>query len=145
MAIGPTQLLIVLGLDRRDFHEALLAELERLHEEGIVCLLDAIAVDKGSDGAVQVRQLGDAGADTSIGIDRGLDVLAEVPDGSSAALVLLEHHWAWRLHDVIAALGGFAVSDGFIISPLDPDRFAASRLAAQARADGRVGDVQPAI
>src|SRR6195952_228520 len=46
------------------------------------------------------------------------DVLADIPNGSAAALVLLEHHWAVGLRDAVARAGGFRVSDGFI-SPLD--------------------------
>jgi uncharacterized membrane protein len=46
------------------------------------------------------------------------DVLEEIPAGSAAALVLLEHHWAVPLRDAIARAGGFRISDGFI-SPLD--------------------------
>ena len=46
------------------------------------------------------------------------DVLADIPDDSAAALILLEHHWAVPLRDAIAPAGGFRVSDGFI-SPLD--------------------------
>jgi len=46
------------------------------------------------------------------------DVLAEIPNDSAAALVLLEHRWAVPLRDAIARAGGFRISDGFI-SPLD--------------------------
>ena len=46
------------------------------------------------------------------------DVLADIPDDSAAALLLLEHHWAVPLRDSIARAGGFRLSDGFI-SPLD--------------------------
>jgi uncharacterized membrane protein len=46
------------------------------------------------------------------------DVLEEIPNGSAAALVLLEHHWAIPLRDAVANAGGFRISDGFI-SPLD--------------------------
>jgi uncharacterized membrane protein len=46
------------------------------------------------------------------------DVLADIPNDSAAALVLLEHHWAVPLRDAIARAGGFRLSDGFI-SPLD--------------------------
>lgn len=46
------------------------------------------------------------------------DVLDEIPDGSAAALVLLEHRWAIPLRDAIAAAGGYRLGDGFI-SPLD--------------------------
>jgi uncharacterized membrane protein len=46
------------------------------------------------------------------------DVLADIPDDSAAALILLEHHWAVPLRDAIARASGFRISDGFI-SPLD--------------------------
>lgn len=139
MAIGPTQLLIVVSLKRRDFHDGLIAELERLHDEAIVHVVDAVALDKDAAGEVEVRQLVEAGEGASIGLDCAIDVLSELPNGSSAALVLLEHHWAWRLHDVIASLSGFAVSDGFIVSPLDLGSFAAAAPAAAVRGDERVG------
>ena len=46
------------------------------------------------------------------------DVLAEIPDDSAAALLLIEHHWAVPLRDAIARAGGFRLADGFI-SPFD--------------------------
>jgi uncharacterized membrane protein len=46
------------------------------------------------------------------------DVLEEIPNGSAAALVLLEHTWAIPLRDAVVAAGGFRIGDGFI-SPLD--------------------------
>ena len=50
--------------------------------------------------------------------DDAWDVLAEIPNDSAAALLLIEHHWAVPLRDAVARAGGFRVSDGFI-SPLD--------------------------
>jgi uncharacterized membrane protein len=46
------------------------------------------------------------------------DVLEEIPAGSAAAVLLLEHVWAIPLRDAVASAGGFRISDGFI-SPLD--------------------------
>ena len=50
--------------------------------------------------------------------DDAWDVLDEIPNGSAAALVLLEHRWAIPLRDAIASAGGYRLGDGFI-SPLD--------------------------
>jgi uncharacterized membrane protein len=50
--------------------------------------------------------------------DDAWDILAEIPDDSAAALLLIEHHWAVPLRDAIARAGGFRISDGFI-SPFD--------------------------
>ena len=53
-----------------------------------------------------------------LGDPDGWDVLADIPDDSAAALLLIEHHWAVPLRDAIARAGGFRLSDGFI-SPFD--------------------------
>ena len=50
--------------------------------------------------------------------DDAWDVLAEIPNGSAAALLLIEHHWAVPLRDAVLRAGGFRIGDGFI-SPLD--------------------------
>jgi len=50
--------------------------------------------------------------------DEAWDIVAEIPNDSAAALVLIEHHWAVPLRDAIARAGGFRLADGFI-SPLD--------------------------
>jgi uncharacterized membrane protein len=46
------------------------------------------------------------------------DVLEEIPNGSAAALLLIEHHWAVPLRDAVLRAGGLRIGDGFI-SPLD--------------------------
>lgn len=46
------------------------------------------------------------------------DALAEIPEDSAAALILIEHRWAIPLRDAIARAGGFRLASEFI-SPLD--------------------------
>ncbi|MCE0766108.1 hypothetical protein LWC35_24855 [Pseudonocardia kujensis] len=46
------------------------------------------------------------------------DVLADIPNDSAAALLLIEHHWAVPLRDAVAEAHGFRINDAFI-SPLD--------------------------
>ena len=46
------------------------------------------------------------------------DVLAEIPNDSAAALLLIEHHWAVPLRDAIARAGGYRIGDAFV-SPFD--------------------------
>jgi len=48
----------------------------------------------------------------------GWDILEDIPNGSAAALILLEHHWAVPLRDAIARAGGYRLADG-MISPYD--------------------------
>jgi uncharacterized membrane protein len=52
------------------------------------------------------------------GDEEAWDVLAEIPNDSAAALILIEHHWAVPLRDAIVRANGFRIADGFI-SPLD--------------------------
>ena len=46
------------------------------------------------------------------------DVIDEIPNGSAAALILLEHQWAVPLRDAVARAGGYRIADG-MISPYD--------------------------
>jgi uncharacterized membrane protein len=77
---------------------------------------------EGEEGAEAGAELGaEQAAAEGIDVFAGAeewDVLADIPDDSAAALILLEHHWAVPLRDAIARAGGFRLSDGFI-SPLD--------------------------
>jgi uncharacterized membrane protein len=56
MAIGPVQL-IVLGFEHPEFHGEIIAELERLKESDTVRVIDALAVHKDADGAMEVQHL----------------------------------------------------------------------------------------
>ncbi len=56
MAIGPVQL-IALGFSHPNFHGEVIAELERLHENGMVKVIDSLAVYKDADGELEVEHL----------------------------------------------------------------------------------------
>src|SRR5512140_1639560 len=56
MGIGPVQL-IVLGFSHPNFHGEVIAELERLHENGMVRVIDSLAVYKDADGDLEVEHL----------------------------------------------------------------------------------------
>jgi uncharacterized membrane protein len=152
MAIGPVQLL-VLGFQQPDFRGEILAELDRLKENDVVRVIDALAVYKdaegevttlersdlsdeeaaefgavvgalvglgmaGEEGAEAGAELGAEAAGETFGDETDWDVVAELPNDSAAALILLEHRWAIPLRDAVVRAGGFPVSDGFI-HPLD--------------------------
>jgi hypothetical protein len=118
--------LIVLGFPHREFHGEIVSELERLRDSDTVRVFDALAVHKHAEGEIEVQHLCHARQDEAIELSGAVgaldeetwDVLDDIPDGSSAALLLIEHHWAVPLRDAIARAGGFRISDGFI-SPLD--------------------------
>jgi uncharacterized membrane protein len=78
----------------------------------------------GIEGESGIEAGAEAGAEASAGgiqmfsDQDAWDVLAEIPNGSAAALLLIEHHWAVPLRNAVASAGGFRISDGFV-SPLD--------------------------
>jgi uncharacterized membrane protein len=155
MAIGPVQLL-VLGFRQPNFHGEIREELDRLRDNDLVRVIDALAVRKDADGEVSVlhesqlsgeetaqfgavvgallglgaageegmavgAELGAATAEERGGVfseEEAWDVLADIPEDTAAALILLEHRWAIPLRDAIARAGGFRLAAEFI-SPLD--------------------------
>ena len=152
MTIGPVQLL-VLGFDHPNFQGEILGELERLRDDHMVRVIDALAVYKAVGGevtALKESQLSGeemvefgavvgalvgigAGVGADVGAEAGAerviaqggmfgedawDALAEIPEESAAALILLEHRWAIPLRDAIGRARGVRLASEFI-SPLD--------------------------
>ena len=77
--------------------------------------------EDGEEGAEAGAVAGaEAAADgfTPLGGIDDWDILEDIPNGSAAALILLEHQWAVPLRDPVARAGGYRIGDGFI-SPLD--------------------------
>jgi uncharacterized membrane protein len=101
-------------------HLSNLSDDEAVEVGSVVGALIGLGFD-GEDGAEAGAQAGaEAAADgiSAFSDAEAWDVLEDIPNGSAAALVLLEHHWAVGLRDAVARAGGYRVSDGFI-SPLD--------------------------
>ena len=65
MAIGPVQL-IVLGFSHPNFHGEVIAELERLRENDMVRVIDALAVYKDAKGELEVEHLSNLTEDEAI-------------------------------------------------------------------------------
>jgi uncharacterized membrane protein len=74
--------------------------------------------EEGADAGAQAGAEAAADGISAFSDADAWDVIEDIPNGSAAALVLLEHHWAVGLRDAVVRAGGFRVSDGFI-SPLD--------------------------
>src|SRR5919198_1229206 len=66
MAIGPVQLL-VLGFSHPDFHGEIRAELERLKDNDLVRVIDALAVRKDAAGEVSVLHESQLSSDEAAG------------------------------------------------------------------------------
>jgi len=101
-------------------HLSNLSQDEAIELGSVVGALIGLGFD-GEEGAEAGAQAGAEAAADGISVfpeDDAWDVLEDIPNGSAAAVLLLEHHWAVGLRDAVVRAGGFRVSDGFI-SPLD--------------------------
>lgn len=74
----------------------------------------------GEEGAEIGAALGaEAAAENDEGMfDDALDVLAEIPPDSAAAIILLEHRWAIPVRDAVYRANGFPVASTFV-TPID--------------------------
>ena len=99
MAIGPVQL-IVLGFDHPEFHGEIIAELERLRESDTVRVIDALAVHKAANGAIEVQHLSNLSKDEAIELGSKVGALVGLGIDGEEGLV------------AGAAAGGEAAADG---------------------------------
>jgi uncharacterized membrane protein len=98
----------------------------------------------GEEGAEALAQAGaEAAAEDGVNVfsdnEEVWDVLADIPNDTAAALLLIEHHWAVPLRDAIARANGFRIADGFI-SPFD---LVAIGLLTAAEAEAQAEAEQP--
>jgi uncharacterized membrane protein len=98
MAVGPVQLL-VLGFSEPEFRGEITRELEKLRESDTVRVIDALAVHKDAEGAIEVQHLSNLTNDEAaelgskvaalVGLDiageEGLHAPAEIGDDEAAA------------------------------------------------------------
>ena len=102
-------------------HLSNLTDEEAIEIGSVVGALVGLGIE-GEEGLELGAELGAiAGADGELDVfdeEDAWDVIAEIPNDSAAALLLLEHTWAVPLRNAVARAGGVRISDGFI-SPLD--------------------------
>ena len=151
MTVGPVQMLVLGFDDSSKLKGQILAEMQRLKEQDIVRLIDAIAVKKSETGEVEVLHQSDLSGDEAVefgaivgaliglgaegeegaeaGAKAGAEALEDghvfdedevwyvtdaIPNGTAAAIALIEHRWAIPLRDAIARAGGMALADEWI-------------------------------
>jgi uncharacterized membrane protein len=96
------------------------AHLSNLTEEEAVELGTKVGalIGLGIEGEEGLEKGAEAGAEAAAdGVEifsdeQAWDVLADIPDDSAAALLLIEHHWAVPLRDAIARAGGSGSATG---------------------------------
>jgi uncharacterized membrane protein len=85
MPIGPVQLLVV-SFDKPDFSGEILAELSRLRENEVIRLIDALAVQKNSDGSLTALQWSDLSIEEAEGLGATVGALLGLGVGGDAGM-----------------------------------------------------------
>jgi len=119
MALGPIEVLLV-GFPGNQFKGEIIPEIQRLINDDIISLIDALLLRKDDNGEVIFSEFDEEGGNEDAArlaglIDRfddlisdeDVDSLAEgLEPNSSAAILVFEHTWAKGLRDAIAGAGG---------------------------------------
>ena len=74
MPLGPVQL-VVLGFEHPDFHGEIIANLESLHEDGAVRVIDSLVVHKDASGELEVEHLSNLTRDEAIEVGSAVGAL----------------------------------------------------------------------
>jgi uncharacterized membrane protein len=93
-----------------------LSEEERMRLGSIAGALIGLRAG-GLDGAEEGAELGAlavAERDAGLSADRLGDLADAIPNGTSAAILVIEHHWATRLRDALADAGGHNLMQAMI-------------------------------
>lgn len=162
---APLQVMVLSFSRGAGSEDRILAEVDRLRGRGVLRLLDMLFVAKSMDGTIERLAIGDdedfgallaavfpitgggpAGPAPAAGPafdPAGAQALADsLEPGGALAFLLVEHHWAVPLFDVIAETGGMLIGEGFLtadsglvvgaeVAAMDE----ASQVIAQAQAD----------
>lgn len=144
-AMGPLEYLVI-EFEGSHFTGEILPELRRLHDQGILRVVDLLLIQKDAQGVVTARELSDLSPEEAepFGPIAGdiLDLLsvtdveavaADLPLNSTGAIALFEHIWAIHLRDTIAAAQGRLISGG-LLPASEVERLGAELAAEHAAA-----------
>ncbi len=125
---GPVELILV-GFEGERPGPEIVSAFEEVVDAGAVRLLDLLFVTKSPEGDLTVLELDEAGEQIGVGdlvleatglasLDDVEELAAEIPAGSSAALLVIELLWAKNLASKLAGNGGTVVSSERIPAPV---------------------------
>jgi uncharacterized membrane protein len=142
MEIGPREY-VVLGFEDQKFTSEVLPELNAIQENGLIQVVDLLFVSKAADGTVTAREVSELNDEalqaytglaeelTGLFTARDVEQLArEIPPGTSAVIVLLEHTWTLRLAEAVRRAGGMLFTGG-IVTPDALEKVSAELAAAK--------------
>jgi hypothetical protein len=126
MTLGPLEYLVV-GFEGNRFTGQILRELRAAHDKGIIRVVDLLFLTKDESGNLAAMELSDLSGEEAeqLGPIAGdlLQVLepddveaaaSNIPNNSSAGLLLFEHTWAVGLKEAIMNAGGIPLAGGLV-------------------------------
>jgi len=126
MEIGPLEY-VVIGLQDDRFKSSILPELNTIQQNRLIRVVDLLFVSKDTDGTVSVQEVNElseeeqpaytALAENLAGLLTAQDIehlAREIPVGSEAVIVLLEHTWTLGLAEAVRRAGGVLFTGGMV-------------------------------
>lgn len=125
---GPVEILLI-GFEGDRPGPAVVAAMNDVIKAGAVKLLDLTFISKSESGELTVLELDQVSEEYGFGTveleqnglaaDEDLDYLAsEIPDGSSAAVLVIEHVWARMFAQRLAEANGAVIDSQRIPAPI---------------------------
>ena len=124
--LGPVDYLVVeFPAGQQNFTGEAAAELLRLHDAGLIRVMDLVLIGKGPDGTVMAQELGDldemgefARLETELAETLAAEDVstfgAVMAPGSAGAVLVYENLWAARMGAALRHAGGQLVANGRI-------------------------------
>jgi hypothetical protein len=126
MTLGPLEYILV-GFEGNRFTGQILPELRAARDKGIIRVIDLLLILKDENGNTAVMELSDLSSEEAdqfgpIANDL-LEVLSQddveavadqIPNNSSAGLMVFEHTWAVSLKEAILNAGGIPLAGGLV-------------------------------
>ena len=126
MTLGPLEYILI-GFEGNRFTGQILRELRAAKEKGIIRIIDLLLIMKDENGDITALELSDLGGEDAEAFGPIAGDLLEVfepddvetaasdlPNNSSAALLLIEQTWAIPLKEAILNAGGIRVAGGSV-------------------------------
>jgi hypothetical protein len=124
MALGPIELLVI-GFPGNQFTGGILPEIERLVDDDVITLVDALLIYKDDNGGIEIIELDQVDASQDVAalsqfLEEGNGLISEedmegfadaLEPGSSAAALAFEHTWFKPLRDELVDSGGILLAN----------------------------------
>jgi uncharacterized membrane protein len=124
--MGPLEY-VVIRFEGNQFTGQILPELAAVRNQNIIRLIDLLFVSKDSAGRLEVKEISDLNMEEArpyaalvndiqnLLTNEDVEQAAhDLPNNSSAAILLFEHTWASRLKEAIRKANGSVVEEGWV-------------------------------